>query len=324
MAYDSDGDDEGGGGGEKSAPPTTNEKKHHHADPGMASLLADLSKSAPAGKMISGTKTVPSNSTNTPMGFSFMQTTTEVIRQSTSSAATEKLAPPENVLVETVHSDSSSSEEDDAPTVSKESVSKPQLRPSETAMDFPKPTASYGKRLGQHAGIRAPAPSVSSIPRLSAPRIVIQSPSAAAPAAARPPQSSYQQQTIAAPSEKNARARKRSRQQMEKALRRGDLDAIADNEFEHLQQQAPDSYMLPQDQQHHQQQGHGIKVAPVAMYDTKQGQGVIGAAAGKARGKNQINYLMASAAAYEADQQVVTSAQKMKIYRTNAKQKYGW
>ena len=66
----------------------------------------------------------------------------------------------------------------------------------------------------------------------------------------------------------------------------------------------------------------GVRIAPVAMYDTKAGKDVLGAGvSGKAKSKNQINFLMASAAAYEANEAQKT---RVKVQRANAKRKYGW
>jgi hypothetical protein len=109
---------------------------------------------------------------------------------------------------------------------------------------------------------------------------------------------------------------------MERDLRRGNLAALCDdsdnNNIQELQAQ-PTDYVPSQDISGPTHNPHGVRVAPVKMYDTKLGTDVLGAnISGKARGKHQINYLMASAAALEA------KPSKTKSHRASAKQKYGW
>lgn len=116
-------------------------------------------------------------------------------------------------------------------------------------------------------------------------------------------------------------AKKRSRREMEKALRSGNLTAIDGQAGIHTLASDANVYM-PQEESFNTAQASGVRVAPVAMYDTKAGQDVMGAGvSGKAKGKNQINHLMASAAAFEANQAQQT---KLKTHRANAKSKYGW
>jgi hypothetical protein len=115
--------------------------------------------------------------------------------------------------------------------------------------------------------------------------------------------------------------KKRSRREIEKALRSGDLDAI-DNTVQFTNLDAESNvYVLDQPASATQSKS-GVRIAPVAMYDTKAGKDVLGAGvSGKAKSKNQINFLMASAAAYEANEAQKT---RVKAQRANAKRKYGW
>ena len=116
------------------------------------------------------------------------------------------------------------------------------------------------------------------------------------------------------------RAKKRSRQEMEKALRAGNFSALDGYTTQSIQP-AANVYMAPQEESA-AATGLGIRVAPVRMYDTKAGGDVIGAKiSGKAKSKNQINFLMASAAAFEMNQ---SQAQRLKSHRVSAKRKYGW
>lgn len=112
-----------------------------------------------------------------------------------------------------------------------------------------------------------------------------------------------------------------SRRDMEKSLRAGKLDVV--DTFDGTRNIDGEAFVyVPEQHQNNGETGNGgIRVAPVAMYDTKSGKDIMGGISGKARGKNQINFLMASAAALEANK--ATQA-KAKSYRVNAKRKYGW
>lgn len=116
--------------------------------------------------------------------------------------------------------------------------------------------------------------------------------------------------------------RKRSRKEMERALRSGNMSAVDGHGNVQTFDSQQHVYMPEDSATTAPNQGTGVRVAPVAMYDTKAGKDVLGAnVSGKARGKNQINYLMASAAAFEANQ---AQQAKAKSHRADAKRKYGW
>mmetsp|Transcript_4740 Transcript_4740/g.6861 ORF Transcript_4740/g.6861 Transcript_4740/m.6861 type:complete len:328 (-) Transcript_4740:146-1129(-) len=112
-----------------------------------------------------------------------------------------------------------------------------------------------------------------------------------------------------------------SRREMEKSLRAGKLDIVDAYDGTRNIDDEAFVYVTEQNQPIGETGNGGIRVAPVAMYDTKSGKDVVGGISGKARGKNQINFLMASAAALEANK---ASQLKAKSYRVNAKRKYGW
>jgi hypothetical protein len=114
--------------------------------------------------------------------------------------------------------------------------------------------------------------------------------------------------------------KKRSRKELERALRHGDLDAVQGSETSILQQEdsnyvpvpSPETSTLP---------SHKIRVAATAMYDPSAGAAVVGLSKGK--GKNQIHHVMAAAAQLEL-QRARNTSNTSNTHRANAKQKYGW
>ena len=113
--------------------------------------------------------------------------------------------------------------------------------------------------------------------------------------------------------------KKRSRNEMEKALRSGNFDTLSGVNVQTLHKPF-NAYIIPAPGEAPR---HNVKVAPVRMYDTKAGTDVLGATiSGKAKGKNQVNHLMAAAAAFELKES--QGAFKPKSQKANAKRKYGW
>jgi hypothetical protein len=113
--------------------------------------------------------------------------------------------------------------------------------------------------------------------------------------------------------------KKRSRKEMEKALRLGNFDTLSGVNVQTLHKPS-NAYIIPAPGEAPR---HNVKVAPVRMYDTKAGTDVLGATiSGKAKGKNQVNHLMAAAAAFELKES--QGAFKPKSQKANAKRKYGW
>ena len=118
----------------------------------------------------------------------------------------------------------------------------------------------------------------------------------------------------------NSRSKKR---QLQKALRAGNMDQVlaAGGNVTNVEQvdptafvPAPETYAVPQ---------NGVRVVATQMYNPKVGGDVqVNAGSGRARGKNQINQLMASAANFELQQ--ARSGQKTSNQRAGAKRKYGW
>jgi hypothetical protein len=117
-------------------------------------------------------------------------------------------------------------------------------------------------------------------------------------------------------------AKRKSRREMEKALRAGNLQAL-EGVTTTVEAQAlayaprEETYRVP---------SFGItKVAPVGMYDPKAGSDVMQAGAtGKQRGKHQINALLASAASLELQRARAIGTSGGKGKRADAKRKYGW
>jgi hypothetical protein len=131
---------------------------------------------------------------------------------------------------------------------------------------------------------------------------------------------------------------KRSRKEMERLLRHGQLDdAVRMNDsgnMTFMEQAAPDQYAaLPGEEQGIDSssiQQHGVRVVPTPMYDPATGQTVKGI--GGAKGKNQISHLLQSAASLELSRARAaagsstssSSTQIGKTNRANAKRKYAF
>jgi hypothetical protein len=255
--------------------------KYHGADDGLSSLLSELG-SVPT----KGNPQAPQKPEK--MGQAFMHTTT-VIKKQADKAVVDIHAPK----VETI--DENDENEEDPEHLAKQATRRPNVN------------AAPSNRAQQQQDIRAP-PHQNSVPTLPP----------------QPPetyqQASYPLEGDVEPANDHV-ARKRSRKEIEKALRSGNLAAI-DN-YDDIQKLNAESIVyVPQEETFMAPKGSGIRVAPVAMYDTKAGKDILGASvSGKARGKNQINALMASAAAFQANQ---LQQQKVKSHRADAKRKYGW
>lgn len=119
--------------------------------------------------------------------------------------------------------------------------------------------------------------------------------------------------------------KKRSRKELERELRKGNLSAVDghDNVAQlhsssgQYHQVDPETYALPE---------HGVKVVPTALYNPSTGTTDVNSESTKGRGKNQINQLMQSAASLEVARArgLASSSQIGKMHRKKAKQKYGW
>jgi len=118
------------------------------------------------------------------------------------------------------------------------------------------------------------------------------------------------------------RAKKRSRKEMEKALRSGNLSALESSDMTTLE--AEGSVYVPQEETYAVPSSGAVRMTSVRMYDPKAGSDVVQSdVTGKQRGKHQINQLLASAASLELQRaRAVGGGAKPK--RADAKRKYGW
>lgn len=248
-------------------------------DEGLSGLLSAL-HSAPTAGLIA--KSVPKAEVKREsMGAAFLSSTTTTTTSKSKSTIRD-------IHVEDVHSD------DDESYVEEPVVSRKRPAPAPPAPPVRRP--------------------VSAAPRVAAPP-----PATAAPPVSEP----YYQAPVAAAAplapEAAAPSRKRSRKDIERALRQGNLSAVDDQVTTQIAQAQPNQYR-PAEETYAVPQ-HGIKVAATAMYDPKAGAAVIGKGGG--RGKNQITHLMAAAANLEL-QRARNPSQMGNTHRANAKQKYGW
>lgn len=118
-------------------------------------------------------------------------------------------------------------------------------------------------------------------------------------------------------------AKKRSRKEMEKALRSGNMSALEDiSDMTTLE--AEGSVYVPQEETYAVPSSGAVRMTSVRMYDPKAGSDVVQSdVSGKQRGKHQINQLLASAASLELQRaRAVGGGAKPK--RADAKRKYGW
>lgn len=132
--------------------------------------------------------------------------------------------------------------------------------------------------------------------------------------------------------------KKRRRQEMERLLRQGQLDAALDQSSASsgtntnsvaantISLQQPQAYVPTDGAAAHVDTTGLVRVAPTPMYDPRQGQAVVGTGGGAGRGKNQINHLLASAANLELARArgMVAKPGGQNPHRANAKRKYGW
>lgn len=277
-------------------------KPSHHnkrgADAGLTSLLSELGcVPKTAGSDITSTTTTTTTTLKPEkMGLAFLQAQTSVL----SRANQAEVLDVHKERVENIRVD-----DDDNQIVANESVSlvnasKQQPPISRVHLSVPRPSAL---RTPVQAALLATTDGVSD---------------ACAPYTIPEPED---QNELIDQSVDPRLGKKKSRREIEKALRSGDLDAVDGSvEFQTLDTE-PSVYVLDQPATTTQNRS-GVRIAPVAMYDTKAGKDVLGAGvSGKAKSKNQINFLMASAAAFEANEAQKT---RVKTQRANAKRKYGW
>lgn len=263
---------------------------NHGKDEGLSRLLADLQSTAPTGsaKLLSAKSTNESASTSQSsaekMGAAFVtSTTTTTSKRSTQS-------------VRNIHQEAAEATPNEDSVPSKALTSTSQVRHPIAAAPMVRPRVQAAPFVARAA------------PAVSAPR-------------AHPPPQAYASGNDGSAHTAQKNKKKRSRKEMERALRHGNLAAVTDrNDVVSMEQAQPDQYTPAPET--YAVPAHGIKVAATAMYDPKTGEKTVGGPT--ARGKNQINQLMASAADFELHRARQGGSSSGNPHRANAKQKYGW
>ena len=294
-------------------------------DPELSSLLSELQSAPTAGFVASSFLSKP-KATQEPLetlGAAFVTATTRVERKSTKGQAVRNIhqdadTDMDAVMVEIVNKKVDGSESEQATTTH---------RPTQSTVTSVAPNA-----------IPLAAPRVfrpSAAPRVSAAPGWTEKSGAESSGVVSHAYPIGQETTGPIPYSDDAdegfnkhnsnNPRKRSRKELERALRHGQLDAVEGDisvqaETNLYNPSAASLSAAPPSE-------FGIRVAPTAMYDPSIG----GVAAGQARGrgKNQINHVMAAAAQLEEHrrqqyQRDGSGAANGKTHRANAKQKYGW
>jgi hypothetical protein len=126
---------------------------------------------------------------------------------------------------------------------------------------------------------------------------------------------------------KAEQTQKRSKKEMERALRRGQITEVLPDTTTTIDATNQHEFRLPDPiaANHHPDGIPSVKNAVTVMYDPSVGAAVSGKM-GKS-GKNQINQLLKSAVALErqrAEQQQISHVSSANTHRANAKRKYGW
>jgi hypothetical protein len=120
-------------------------------------------------------------------------------------------------------------------------------------------------------------------------------------------------------------AQARSRKEMERALRRGQIDTVINDAAltSSIQGADPNNFSMEPPTIDPESTTHSmVRNVPTQLYDPSSG-GLAAAASMRRGGKNQINQLLAQAAHLERERAQQPS-QVAKIQRANAKRKYGW
>jgi hypothetical protein len=263
---------------------------HTVKDAGINHLLSDLHAAPMKHAMKQSTLLTSNNGTGEKLGAAFLTSSVHV-------STTHKLG--ENSEVRDIHGN----------TKDEKGISQPTSSVSKYLLSVPKPTD-------------VPRPSAT----VYAARVELENDSELQPPfpPPDPPESLMDTTTTAYNDHSDYASRKRSRKDLEHALRQGHLHAIQDDSrVAHLVQASPTAYQP--DEQSYAVPVAGVKVVPTALYDPSQGQAVVGSGGHKGRGKNQIHHLMAAAADLElARARGQAPAASNAQHRVNAKRKYGW
>lgn len=259
-------------------------------DEGLSSFLSEL-KSAPTTTFLGGGAVEKKPASLEPLGQAFTTTQTVVVSRTKNDEVMDVHAKqPEPAL--------------QAKYMVSETTPKPSAHVARPAA--PRPSSS----------VSVPRPGMSSRPIVSAPlpTMTTEQP--------RQQFAQYQHEPYEEESKIDPRiVKKRSRKEMEKALRAGNLDALQGV----ATVEAEASVYVPQEETYRVPTSGITKVAPVSMYDPKAGSDVMQAGAtGKQRGKHQINTLLASAASLELQRARAIGTSGGKSKRADAKRKYGW
>ena len=280
--------------------PTQDAKRHAVVgkDEGLSSFLSDL-KAAPTTKFLGGSNgsaTIDEKpaASSQPLGHAFTTTTSVLVSRGDDDEVVD------------IHA------KKPAPALEMEKVPASVKAPAPRA-----PVSSAPRPL---------APASASVPRpgsMTIRKVVTAAPSPNAPSPGQVPMQPAPYYHPEEEPEVDARlAKKRSRKEMEKALRSGNLDAVEDSNMTTLD--AEQAVYVPQEETYAVPSSGAVRVAPVRMYDPKAGTDVVQAeVTGKQRGKHQINVLMASAASLEL-QRARGMGGGVKNKRADAKRKYGW
>jgi len=270
----------------------------HHEDSGISSFLSDLN-SVPTSNS-TGRKNFSSNlNESEPLVCAFLSSETVVTNRSNRNVVVNIHRPTTSgkPIVETVE-DNNEEEVILPPKIFSVSVTVPNTRFSAPRESVPRPSSA--PRIAAPGMIEYPHPSVYPIVERSFPQ-------------------EHLSDDITEAEDTSELDKKRSRKEMEKALRSGNFSNLSGKNVQTMESNS-NTYTAPAK---NEAPRHHVKVAPVRMYDTKAGTDVLGAnVSGKAKGKNQVNHLMASAAALELKES--QGAFKPKSQKANAKRKYGW
>ena len=245
-------------------------------DPGISSLLEDLQHSKPI--VTSTRKGLVGKKSSEPLGAAFLTTVTTTVVDPNDEVRDIHNEP----RVETVEDQPEEDEEDSKPSFKRVS-----LAPVPRRVKGPTPERDRDADFTTDSRF-ASAPSAT-----SAVTVATQLDGTAA----------------------GLPASKKSRQELERALRQGNFGALDSSRVEHLEQAIP-SY---QPQAPAAAPTHGIKVVPTAIYDPSAG----GAVTGRRGKSHQINQLLAQAASLE-QARAQGQVKGPTSHRANAKRKYGW
>lgn len=122
---------------------------------------------------------------------------------------------------------------------------------------------------------------------------------------------------------------KRSKREIEKALRAGNfenIDSIATQTIDTRQYEHPDEQQTLATSGLATEGSSSFRTSVLERYVPSEGMSVQGGVSGKMKGKSQIHSLVSSAASYEANQRRMAAMGmgKAKSGRADAKRKYGW